>query len=100
MPFPLCAFISLLIFVIFAPPPNVNYQLMRLDIETISHFIFIEQCLTLVNSYINRNEPQNPLNRFSILSVTSKLNSTGVMLIGSSSEVRDWNELKHLLRFS
>lgn len=90
-------------------PPNVNYQLMRLYIESIPNFngnddhtleIFIEHCNSLIETYQNRNNAHDPLNTFLIRAVIGKLTGRALMLVGSRPEVRNWDDLKTLLRLS
>lgn len=88
---------------------GVNYQLLRLYIDSIPQFsgndyntleIFIEHCESLLQTYINRTNPQDPLNSFLIRAIIGKLNGRALMLIGSRPEIRNWDELKDLLRLS
>nr|CAH7724850.1 unnamed protein product [Callosobruchus chinensis] len=85
---------------------SVNYQLLRLYIDTIPHFngdnstleIFLEHCDHLIGTYTNANNQNDPLNSFLIRAVVSKLTGNALALVGSRPEIRNWNELKILLR--
>nr|CAH7762868.1 unnamed protein product [Callosobruchus chinensis] len=87
---------------------SVNYQLLRLYIDTIPHFngdnstleIFLEHCDHLIGTYTNANNQNDPLNSFLIRAVVSKLTGNALALVGSRPEIRNWNELKILLRLS
>nr|CAH7763946.1 unnamed protein product [Callosobruchus chinensis] len=87
---------------------SVNYQLLRLYIDTIPHFngdnstleIFLEHCDHLIGTYTNANNQNDPLNSFLIRAVVNKLTGNALALVGSRPEIRNWNELKILLRLS
>nr|CAH7723682.1 unnamed protein product [Callosobruchus chinensis] len=87
---------------------SVNYQLLRLYIDTIPHFngdnstleIFLEHCDHLIGTYTNANNQNDPLNSFLIRAVVSKQTGNALALVGSRPEIRNWNELKILLGLS
>lgn len=92
-----------------APTQPVNFQLLKLYIDTIPQFsgnenntleIFIEHCESLVHTYTNRDNVRDPLNTFLIRAIISKLTGRALMLVGSRPEIRDWDDLKGLLRLS
>ncbi|CAH1977945.1 unnamed protein product [Acanthoscelides obtectus] len=87
---------------------QVNYQLLRLYIDTIPNFngdnstlaIFLEHCDHLINTYTNLNNSSDPLNGFLIRAIVSKLTGNALALVGSRPEIRNWKDLKILLRLS
>lgn len=87
----------------------MNYQLLRLYIDTIPNFngtdnctleIFLEHCQFLVETYSNRRNRDDPINGFLIRAVISKLTGNALTLVGSRPEIRDWIDLKNLLRLT
>lgn len=86
----------------------VNYQLLRLYIDTIPSFngdphvleVFIDHCSYLINTYTNRQVADDPINQFLIRAVIGKLNGRALMLVGARPEVRTWDNIKELLRKS
>lgn len=86
----------------------VNYQLMKLYIDTIPNFsgdsgtleIFLEHCDCLINQYKNIQNLNDPINSFLLRAVIGKLSGNALMLVGSRPEIRAWTDLKNLLRLS
>lgn len=95
--------------VIEAPSERqINYQLLRLYVDTIPKFngdpgtleIFIEHCNFLIATYTNVSDANDPINGFLIRAVISKLSGNALVLIGSRPEIRTWDGLRSLLRLS
>lgn len=89
--------------------PEINYQLLKLYIDSIPEFsgnennileVFIDHCDSLIRIYENRTNVNDPINSFLIRAIISKLKGTALMLIGSRPEIRQWVDLKSLLRLS
>lgn len=62
--------------------------------------IFIEHCESLLHTFQNRINPQDHLNSSLTRAIIGKLNGRALVLLGSSAEIRDWKDLKDLLRLS
>lgn len=86
----------------------VNYSLLKLYIDVIPNFnsdphtleVFLEHCDYLIKTYKNSANPDHPLNVFLTRAIIGKLTGNALMLVGSRPEIRDWIELKNLLRLS
>lgn len=86
----------------------INYQLLRLYIEHIPNFsgdshilgIFIESCDTLIRTYTNRSNPNDPVNTFLLKAIIGKLTGRALVLIGSRTELTTWQEIKNVLNLT
>lgn len=86
----------------------LNYQLLRLYIDTIPNFngdsstleVFLEHCEFLINTYQNVQNIADPINSFLIRAAISKLSGDALILVGSRPEIREWDQLKDLLRLT
>lgn len=84
---------------------TVNYQLLKLYIETVLSFdgnphvsnVFLDSCQTLFTT-INSNDPQ--LDTFLMRAIVGKLTGKVLSLLGSRSELRRWTEIREALILS
>lgn len=85
----------------------VNYQLLKLFIDTIPYYdgdrntleIFIEHCEALYSNFSTVN-PDDAFNSFLLRAIIGRLTGIALNLVGSRPEVRNWNDLKALLRLT
>lgn len=88
-----------------APQP-VNYQLLRLYIDTIPNYdgnphtlcIFIDNCENLINTFSDQNNPT--INNFILRAIIGKLVGRALSLIGSRTELTSWDQIKDSLNLS
>lgn len=86
----------------------INYSLLKLYVDIIPNFngdphtleVFLEHCDYLITTYKNSENPNDPLNGFLTRAIIGKLTGNALMLVGSRPEIRDWSDLKALLRLS
>lgn len=89
-----------------AAPRPVEYQLLRLYIDTIPHFdgnpntlnIFIENCECLINTFSDEANPA--LNNFIYRAIIGRLTGRALTLVGPRSEFNTWTQVKNLLTSS
>lgn len=86
---------------------GVNYQLLRLYIDTIPHYhgdphtltVFINNCASLINNFYRAND--NAHNDFIVRAIIGKLSGRALSLIGSRiNELNTWNDVKTALELS
>lgn len=90
-----------------SPTPPVNYQLLRLYIDTIPQFdgnpntlgIFIENCESLIHNFAT-NPNDTTLNSFILRAIISKLCGRALSLIGSRIELTKWSDIRNALKLS
>lgn len=90
------------------PTNTVNTQMLKLYIDTIPNFngdghtleIFLEHCDSLMTTYQNSAQANDPINNLLIRAIISKLTGNALILVGSRPEIRQWTELKTLLRLT
>jgi len=90
-----------------ANPGAVNYQLLRLYIDTIPTFdgnphtlsIFINNCTSLINNFFRAGDDAH--NNFIVRAIIGKLSGRALSLIGSRiNELHTWVEVKEALQLS
>ena len=88
-------------------PEPVNYQLLRLYVDTIPPFdgnphtlsIFIDNCTSLINQFHRANDDAH--NNFIVRAIIGKLSGRALSLIGSrTSELKTWDDVKSALQLS
>lgn len=86
---------------------GVNYQLLRLYIDTIPQYngdphtltIFINNCTSLINNFYREGDEAH--NNFIVRAIIGKLSGRALSLIGSRiHELNTWNDIKTALELS
>lgn len=89
------------------PVAQVNYQLLRLYVDTIPNFdgnphtlsIFINNCTSLINTFYRPED--EILNNFIVRAIIGKLTGRALSLIGSRiNELNTWQDIKNALELS
>lgn len=85
--------------------PNVNFQLLRLYVDTIPTYdgnphtlsIFLDNCINFVNTFYKEND--QVINNFLTRAIIGKLVGRALSLVGTrSQELKSWLDLKNALQ--
>lgn len=84
---------------------TTNYQLIRLYLDSITHYggdphtlnIFLDNCDNFIDTFADRTQEQNPINKFIFRSLLGKLTHRALQIVGSRTELTTWLEIKNLL---
>lgn len=91
-----------------APEPSVNYQFIKLYLDTITAYdgnpytlnIFLNSCEQFLISFFNTAKTEDPINQFLLKAVLGKLTGRALMLIGNRPEINDWDSIKKALKLN
>lgn len=83
--------------------PAINYQLLRLYIDSIPSFdgnthtlgIYVDNCESLIKNFARQND--DAFNNFILRAILGKLTGRALMIIGSRTELKTWQEIKAAL---
>lgn len=86
-----------------AVPKPVEYQLLRLYVDTIPHYdgnpntlnVFVDNCENLISTFSDSNNPA--LNGFIFRAIIGRLTGRALALIGPRTELNTWADVKNLL---